>query len=125
VGDAKVNTDVADLVVADSGHVIVYPFGKVTGGRCGRCGLPAEQATGFCTADEHDEVPTAVIFFPNGMAAVFNRAGHQIPKYQAGRHADVIAALKADGYDWRTMKTDGSPLQPSEFRDRLGNLIEV
>ena len=47
-------------------------------------------------------IPVSIFFFPNGMAACCDQNGEQIPKYQ-GRHGAAIEALKADGYDWRTL----------------------
>jgi len=71
-----------------------------------------------------EKIPVAIMFFPNGMAAVFDQFDGQMGKYQgAGQHQEVIAALKADGYDWRTMRVDGWPLKPSQFHDRDGNPI--
>lgn len=56
-----------------------------------------------------DPTPTAVIFFANGLAAVFSADGRQMPKYQKGRHRDTIRALEADGIDWRTLNVTGRP----------------
>lgn len=71
-----------------------------------------------------DGIPTQIIFFPNGMAAVFDNAGNQLGKYQgAGQHPHVIEALKADGYDWRDMRVDGFPLKPGQYHDRNGKPI--
>jgi hypothetical protein len=64
--------------------------------------------------------PVAIIFFNNGMAAVFDQHGEQMGKYQGGVHKDVIAALEADGYNWRELVADGRPLERHEFRDNLG-----
>lgn len=49
-----------------------------------------------------DETPTFVAFFPNGMAAVCNKDGQQIFKFN-GRHAHTVAALKEAGFDWMTL----------------------
>lgn len=73
-----------------------------------------------------DARPVNVMFFPNGMAAVFDQYGQQMGKYQgAGKHPEVIAALKADGYDWRDMRVDGWPLEHGQFVDNLGNPMPV
>ena len=53
-------------------------------------------------SNKQSEIPWSVSFFSNGMAAVGDINGQQIPKYQ-GRHADVVGALAADGYDWRKL----------------------
>ena len=56
-----------------------------------------------------DDKPHLIVFFRNGTAAVCGRAG-QIRKYQLGDHRDTIAALAADGIDWRTIPERlGSP----------------
>jgi hypothetical protein len=56
--------------------------------------------------------PYSIFFFPNGMTAVLDKEGKQIPKYQ-GRHSEAIAALKADGFDWMTLpNVNGVPNQP-------------
>jgi hypothetical protein len=68
--------------------------------------------------------PSCVMFFPNGMAAVFDESGNQMPQYQgAGQHPEVIAALKSDGFDWRDLRVDGFPLKPGQYHDRNGNPI--
>jgi hypothetical protein len=69
------------------------------------------------------EVPHFITFFNNGMAAVCNAAGEQIPKYQRGIHSTVIASLSADGYDWRALEAGGRPREPHEFCDSLGHPI--
>ncbi len=55
--------------------------------------------------------PAAVIFFGNGTAAVFDAAGRQMPRYQRGWHGTTVAALEADGVDWRTLDVTGCPLR--------------
>ena len=56
-----------------------------------------------------DDKPHLIIFFPNTTAAVCGAHG-QIQKYQLGDHHDTIAALAADGIDWRTIPERlGSP----------------
>jgi len=54
------------------------------------------------------EIPISVFFFANGMAAVCNDTGEQIPKYQ-GRHAATVAALEKDGYNWMKLNVMGAP----------------
>lgn len=45
-----------------------------------------------------------VIFFNNGMAAVTDDEGNQVPKYQ-GNHQETINKLKEDGIDiWENPK---------------------
>lgn len=70
--------------------------------------------------------PVNIMFFPNGMAAVFSQYGEQMGKYQgAGKHPEVIAAPKADGYDWQDLRVDGLPLRPEQFVDNLGRPMAV
>lgn len=66
--------------------------------------------------------PHFVVFFQNGLAAVCNAAGEQLPQYQAGTHDDVIEALRKDGYDWYGLNHTGRPLKPP-FYDRNGDVI--
>lgn len=96
---------------------------------CDICGREIEDAVHDAGPDTHafrcrKVVPFNIMFFPNGRAAVFDQHGNQIGKYQgAGDHDAVIAALQADGFDWRRLKVDGHPLKPHEFHDRLGRPI--
>lgn len=55
------------------------------------------------------QVPHFVVFFQNGLAAVCNAAGEQLPQYQKGNHQEVIASLRADGYDWTGLRITGLP----------------
>ncbi len=58
------------------------------------------------------ERPDSIIFFPNGTAAVFDRNGKQMPRYQQGWHGTTIAALAADGINWETIHcVTGNPLR--------------
>jgi hypothetical protein len=66
-------------------------------------------------------IPHGIIFFPNGLAAVFDGFGRQLPKYQEGSHATTIKLLAADGYDWRELPDrTGVPQEgePMYFTDR-------
>lgn len=54
--------------------------------------------------------PHSIIFFHNGMAAVCDRDGEQIPKYN-GQHADSIDALRRDGFEWRQLDVLGAPVR--------------
>ena len=65
--------------------------------------------------------PNLIIFFGNGTAAVCGPQG-QMPQYQVGWHGDTIAALQADGIDWRTIREiHGTPMSipPSWYTERL------
>lgn len=53
--------------------------------------------------------PVCIVFFPNGTACVGDQYDRQMGKYQVGKHADTIEALKADGYDWRDLQVTGTP----------------
>jgi hypothetical protein len=53
--------------------------------------------------DRDLSAPHSIFFFPNGMAAVCDGHGQQMPKYQRGWHGTTVEQLAADGIDWRTI----------------------
>jgi hypothetical protein len=58
------------------------------------------------------ERANSIMFFANGTTAVFDIHGQQLPRYQRGWHGTTIAALLADGIDWRTLPEQlGIPLR--------------
>ena len=68
--------------------------------------------------------PTLLVFFHNGLAAVCDQFGQQMPQYQDGWHWMTIEALKADGYDWRGVhEVLGSPMRdgPDWWRARVND----
>jgi hypothetical protein len=66
--------------------------------------------------DDFSTCIDSIIFFANGTAAVFDAAGRQVPKYQTGWHGTTIAALRADGIDWRELpEILGSPMREPPF----------
>lgn len=53
--------------------------------------------------------PQSIFFFDNGMVAVCDANGQQMPKYQ-GRTDKALAALVRDGFDWKRIpERHGSP----------------
>lgn len=75
-----------------------------------------------CLRYEDDLPPRSVIFFPNGLAAVFDAKGRQMGRFQVGKHADTIAALAAAGFPYEGLPhVEGSPT--SHPTDRLGRPI--
>lgn len=54
--------------------------------------------------------PRAIFFFPNGTAGVCDQNDDQMSQYQTGWHGTTIAALAADGIDWREIpERHGTP----------------
>lgn len=57
----------------------------------------------------HREAPQSIIFFPNGLTAVCDSAGQQMPRYQRS-HQRSIQLLARDGFDWKRIPIiDGEP----------------
>jgi hypothetical protein len=45
------------------------------------------------------KLPKSIFFFPNGLCAVCDDKGEQIPKYQLYHH-ETMEALMKDGINW-------------------------
>jgi hypothetical protein len=52
--------------------------------------------------------PKAVIFFPNGTAAVFDQYDQQMGKYQRGGHLNTVRLLAADGFELKDLDVTGT-----------------
>lgn len=66
--------------------------------------------------------PRSVIFFANGLAAVCDRDGNQLPRYQVGHHFDTIKALQRDGINYRKLEITGQPDVTDWLFRRAGEL---
>lgn len=56
------------------------------------------------TFPSNHSVPSFIAFFTNGVAAVCDQWGQQMPKYQVGWHQMTIQALEVHGYNYKTFK---------------------
>jgi hypothetical protein len=63
-----------------------------------------------------------IAWFPNGMAAVFDERGNQVPEFQ-GRHSYTLQKLKDAGIHWTDVTEFGIPIT-QEKEEHLFNLYE-
>lgn len=54
-------------------------------------------------------IPTQIVFRDNGTCLVFDRDNKRLQEYEGTTHADTMALLRLNGFDWTKLMRSGAP----------------